>query len=209
MTTKARIYALKNIGLFTAAYLLVAVVSSIRAQNWEFAYYIAVVLILAACVLWVHLRVRLSKGVVWALSIWGLLHMAGGLVPLPPGWSYQGDTAVFYSWWLIPDLLKYDHVIHAYGFGVATVMCWQIIRSGLRSVQPTLGILVFCALTSLGLSALNEIVEFAAVLLIPDTNVGGYVNTGWDLVSNLVGTILGIIWILWKEKSSTSAPSAR
>ena len=37
------------------------------------------------------------------------------------------------------------------------------------------------------LGALNEVVEFVAVLLIPNTNVGGYINTSWDLVANLVG----------------------
>jgi hypothetical protein len=40
---------------------------------------------------------------------------------------------------------------------------------------------------SLGFGALDEVVKFVAVLLIPNTNVGGYVNTGWDLVSNLFG----------------------
>jgi len=25
----------------------------------------------------------------------------------------------------IPDLLKYDHVVHAYGFGVTTLACWE------------------------------------------------------------------------------------
>jgi hypothetical protein len=40
----------------------------------------------------------------------------------------------------------------------------------------------------MGFGALNEVVEFAATQLLPDTNVGGYVNTGWDLVFNLVGS---------------------
>jgi hypothetical protein len=49
----------------------------------------------------------------------------------------------------------------------------------------------------LGFGALNEVVEFAATLLVPETNVGGYVNTGWDMVSNLVGatTAAAAIWM--------------
>ena len=45
----------------------------------------------------------------------------------------------------------------------------------------------------MGLGALNEVVEFVAVLTMPETNVGGYTNTGWDLVSNLAGaTAMGV-----------------
>lgn len=42
----------------------------------------------------------------------------------------------------------------------------------------------------MGFGALNEVVEFCATLLVPDTNVGDYANTGWDLVSNFAGTLL-------------------
>jgi hypothetical protein len=44
---------------------------------------------------------------------------------------------------------------------------------------------------------LNEIVEFAATLLVPETNVGGYLNTGWDLVANATGatTAALVIWL--------------
>jgi hypothetical protein len=42
----------------------------------------------------------------------------------------------------------------------------------------------------MGFGALNEVIEFIAVLTIPNTNVGGYVNTGFDLVSNLVGCVI-------------------
>ena len=34
-----------------------------------------------------------------------------------------------------------------------------------------------------------------ATLLVPETNVGGYVNTSWDLVSNLIGAIAAAIWL--------------
>ncbi len=42
----------------------------------------------------------------------------------------------------------------------------------------------------MGLGAMNELVEFAATKLLPGTNVGGYDNTGWDLVANLVGCVI-------------------
>lgn len=61
-------------------------------------------------------------------------------------------------------------------------------------MRPTFGMLTLCAAGGMGFGALNEVIEFIAVLTIPNTNVGGYENTGWDLVANLVGTILaGVI----------------
>ena len=39
----------------------------------------------------------------------------------------------------------------------------------------------------MGFGALNEVIEFIATLMVPNTNVGGYVNTGWDLVANMIG----------------------
>jgi hypothetical protein len=53
--------------------------------------------------------------------------------------------------------------------------------------EPTPGLMVLAATAGMGLGALNEVVEFLATLALPNTNVGGYLNTGWDLVANLVG----------------------
>ena len=70
------------------------------------------------------------------------------------------------------------------------------VRSGDGTpLKPTPGMLCLCAAAGMGFGALNEIVEFFAVLMLPETNVGGYTNTGWDLVSNLVGATLAVIVI--------------
>ena len=49
----------------------------------------------------------------------------------------------------------------------------------------------------MGFGALNEVIEFVATLTVPETNVGGYVNTGWDLVSNMIGSITAAVLIWW------------
>ncbi|MCP5549285.1 MAG: DUF2238 domain-containing protein [Akkermansiaceae bacterium] len=186
---------LMALGLFTSAYLAIsAIVSSLRG-NGEFVFYIVVMLILIGAILHVHRRVALTGGILWGLTIWGLLHMAGGLVPLPEGVPFNGDQRVLYSWWLIPNRLKYDQVVHAYGFGITTWMCWHILRTTLRDPsgvhpRPTFGLLVLCGAAGMGFGALNEVIEFFATLSLPNTNVGGYENTGWDLVSNLVGCVI-------------------
>ena len=175
-------------GGFALAYTLASVPVALAAGNNEFLFYIVVMVVLGAAVALVHVRVRLTDATLWALSAWGLLHMAGGLVPLPAGWPANTDTRVLYNLWLIPDLLKYDQVVHAYGFAVTTWVCWQGLRAATRdAVRPTFGVLVLCAAAGVGFGAMNEVVEFIATRVFPKTNVGGYENTGWDLVANAVG----------------------
>lgn len=183
-----------GVGRFTAAYLLAAAVAAVVLRNGEFLFYILTMLALVAAVAAVHRRVSLSLGALWGLSLWGLLHMIGGLVPIPDQWPHSGQPVV-YSLWLIPGHLKYDQVIHAYGFGITTWVCWQGLRKAARVQRPTFGLLVLAGAASLGFGALNEVIEFAATLLMPETNVGGYINTGWDLVSNLVGVVIAMVLI--------------
>ena len=174
---------------FTLLYVLASAPYAYASKNSEFIFYIGVLVLLIGLVGWVHRKVHLHIACLWMLSAWGLAHMAGGLVHV------SDEVGVLYSLWLIPDLLKYDQLVHAFGFGVSTWVVWQGLRANLTDARPTLGMLFICACAGLGLGALNEIVEFLAVLTIPDTNVGGYTNTGWDLVANLVGATLAAIAI--------------
>ena len=196
------------VGAFTALYMLLAIVAAVRTGNGEFVFYIVVMFILIAGVMAVYRRAGLTVATLWALAVWGLLHMAGGLVPVPESWPINGDIRVLYSWWLIPDLLKYDHVVHAYGFGVTTWVCWQGLCGAVGPRRPTFGTMVLCAAAGLGFGALNEVVEFIATLLT-DTNVGGYVNTGWDLVANTAGaTIAATLIYITHRTGDHATPSS-
>ena len=189
---------------FTLAYLIAAGAAALATGNGEFLFYIGAMVVLLAVVAAAHRRVGFTAGVLWGLSIWGLVHMAGGIVPVPASWPINGEVRVLYSWWIIPDRLKYDQVVHAYGFGVTTFVCWQGLQAILRDVgepaiRPTLGMLTLCTAASLGFGALNEVIEFAATRIMTDTNVGDYTNTGWDLVSNSVGAIAAAVVIRIKS----------
>jgi hypothetical protein len=183
------------------SYLTTALIIAVVRGNLEFLFYIAVMLILIGCVWSVHRYVGLSSGALWGLSIWGLAHMAGGLLAVPGDWPVSSESRILYTLWLIPGRLKYDHVVHAYGFGMTTWVCWQGLRSVIRRrggvAVPTLGLMVLSTSAALGFGALNEVVEFVATLLVPETNVGGYRNTGWDLISNLSGATIAatLIWL--------------
>ena len=198
----------RRVAVFTFLYLAVSAWAAAVRGNREFVFYLVVMCLLAAAVIEVHRRVGLSSGVLWCLSLWGLMHMAGGLLPVPESWPINGEMRVLYSWWIVPERLKYDHITHAFGFGVTTWLCWQGVRrllatqsaQPIMTVRPTFGMLVVCAAAGMGFGALNEVVEFAATRLMPETNVGGYVNTGWDLVANLVGCTIAASLIAWSSR---------
>ncbi len=210
----AEVAALWPVATFTLAYVTVALVFALIRGSPEFLVYIAVLIVMMGVVWAVHRRIQLHMASLWALSLWGLAHMVGGLLVVPTGWPTSEPSRVFYTWWLIPERLKYDHVVHAYGFGITTWVCWQGIRAALKrrdqSTDPTTGLLVLTAAAGMGFGALNEVIEFVATLLVPETGVGGYVNTGWDLVANLVGATVAVTLIrIIEGRPSTSGGKKR
>lgn len=159
--------------------------------NREFVFYVVVLIVLVAVIFAMHRRVGFSPWLLRGLALWAVLHMAGGLVPVPSHWPTQGEHHVLYSLWLVPGWLKYDQLVHAYGFGITTWAFWQAMGCFVgSSLRPTAGVLFTCVAAAMGCGAANEVVEFIAVLTVPETNVGGYENTGWDLVANAVGAII-------------------
>lgn len=194
---------------FTVVYLVPFGAACLRGGNREFLLYLAVMLGLMPLVAWLHTRIGLHVATLWGLSLWGLAHLAGGLVRIPERWPHD-DTPVLYDLWLVPGRLRYDQIVHALGFGLSTWLCWQGLRAAFRAagvaLRPSPGLLLLCVLAGMGLGALNEVVEFVATLTIPNTNVGGYENTGWDLVFNMLGACLAAILIFL---GSTPEPAAR
>ncbi len=180
------VFTLGYVGLFTAWFLL--------RGNFEFIVYVVTMAVL----IWLIARSLASAAyppaMLWALSLWGLAHMAGGGVPVGDG--------VLYSMPVFPviatgemTILKYDQIVHAYGFGVTAWVLWHLLARFHPSLRGSKAILVFPALAAMGLGAVNEIIEFTAVLLVPDTNVGGYINTALDLCFNALGAVLAMVLV--------------
>jgi hypothetical protein len=202
-----------GLSIFSAIYIVAFAALALRRGNAEFVMYTGVVIFAAALVVWLDSRVaRIPAWILWCLSVWGLAHMLGGNLPLTRS---DGERIVLYSLWLIPfnateGYLKYDQVIHAFGFFTSTCVVATMLRPALREdSRANFGPHALAALGGMGLGALNEVVEFAAVLTLPDTNVGGYINTGWDLVYNAIGATIGglLMWRLARRGRSAAAPA--
>ncbi len=171
---------------FTFTYLSIGLFYAVGKANWEFVLYIPIVFLLGLIVMAMRKRAGFSNGLLWCLSIWGLLHVMGGLVPLPEAWKSASEMRVLYSWEMIPGILVYDKPVHAFGFAVATWACWQGIKKAADLSAPTIGTVTLALLAGNGLGAMNEVIEFIAAQTMK-TNVGGYVNTGGDLIANFLG----------------------
>lgn len=160
--------------------------------NREFLWYIVTLLVLVALVGVGQRKAAFPAPILWALSLWGFVHMAGGGVPV-------GDT-VLYGHVVLPVLqagelvlLRYDQLVHFYGFSITAWLLWHLLRRHYPDMDGRMSIYVFATLGSMGLGAVNEMIEFAAVLMFPQTNVGGYVNTALDLVFNAGGAITAMV----------------
>ena len=196
-----------TIALFTAAYVLAFTAWFLIRGNFEFVVYVLTMLVLITLVGRSLRSAEYPGSMLWALSFWGLLHMAGGGVPI-------GET-VLYSAQVVPitsesgemTLLKYDQIVHAYGFGVTAWVLWHLMRRHYPALAGTKTILVYPALGAMGLGAINEIVEFIAVLSVPETNVGGYLNTALDLVFNAVGAVVAMAAVAIGDKRDQSRDS--
>jgi hypothetical protein len=117
-----------------------------------------------------------------------LLHLSGGLLPGP-------DEAILYDQWLVPGVLKYDQLVHFVNCAALALACFVVLRRWLRPGIALVGPAFAAAAMACGLGAVNEVFEYLASLLFHDLDVGGYDNTGWDLVFNLAGALTMATWL--------------
>lgn len=138
----------KPILAFTLLYLIGFSAFYIGAANYEFLLYIAVIVIAFALILSSNRIFNYSNLTLWGLSIWGLLHMAGGGVPVGDG--------VLYSVILVPisetyEIFKFDQFVHMFGFGVGTILMFELLWPSLKNkVEHKKALLLVVVMAGLG-----------------------------------------------------------
>ena len=183
---------------FTLAGLLTLL--TLVAQNYEFLLYAVTVIVLVAIIYKTDQYFGFARIGLWLFNGWLVLHILGGLA------SYDGVR--FYDLILLDlvgapyDILKYDQFVHFYCYFVISVLMWSVVR---KIAKPDASVPVVCVVTVLAASsvgALNEIIEFLAVVLFETQGVGGYTNTAIDLVANLAGAIAGTLFMLTRQQKA-------
>ena len=195
----------KGILAFTIVYLLYFGQFYVRELNYEFIAYAGLILVIIVALYGTLHLTKFPLYIVAGLSIWGLLHMMGG--------SVMTSDGVLYAWKMYPFfdgggdfyILKFDQLVHGGLYGVVALMFLHLLRevAGIRTHTGLVAVIAIMA--SLGVSAINEIIEFTAVVLAPETGVGGYYNTLLDIIFNFAGACFAVIgyFLIKKLKSRT------
>ena len=179
-----------TLAAFTAVFL--------SQGNFEFILYAATLTVLIGLVQWSDRHLHYPPMVKWCFWLWLVMHMCGGFVHIGGGRLY--DIV------LIPlagepfHILRYDQFVHAFcyfmiGGLLQTIIGWLAMPS-----SPRGWLALVTVLAALGIGALNEIIEFSAVVFFDaGDGVGGYYNNALDNVFNGLGALAALAWFVpWR-----------
>ena len=166
-------------------------------QNYEFLLYAITVIFLIVILYKTDQYFNYKLLGLWLFNIWLILHVLGGLA------SYQGVR--LYDLMLLNlvgdpyHILKYDQFVHFYCYVVMGILMWSVVQKIMKQNASNAVVCIVTILAASSLGAVNEIIEFFAFVMIGTEGVGGYINTAIDLVANLLGAIVGTLYMYAKQ----------
>ena len=169
------------------ALLALFIGAAIFRGNYEFLFYSATLVVLLAILYFLDRRFTFSALALWGFNLWLLMHLLGGMASIDEVRLY--DYIIVHLVGAPHDIFKYDQFVHIYCYVVMAMLVFEVLDEQLGARR----VLLFwiTVLAASGIGGLNEVVEFAAVVVVGSTGVGGYENTALDLVGNLLGAIIG------------------
>lgn len=183
--------------IINAIYLLIASFYYLSRKNYEFIMYVGIIILIFIIILFTINKINYPNIVLIGLTIWGIMHMIGGVLI---------GNSVIYSKILINiigepyNILKYDQFVHVFGFAIATLMMFVLLKPFLKfPIKKWSSISILVIMAGFGIGALNEMIEFSAVVLMPETGVGGFINTSLDLIADFIGACIAMIYIRIKK----------
>tara|TARA_Y100000310_G_scaffold336732_1_gene422062 strand:- start:251 stop:862 length:612 start_codon:yes stop_codon:yes gene_type:complete len=174
---------------FMFAYTAIFSVYALLNRNFEFVYYTVIMIVLILYIYKKQHSLWLSNNIVVGLAIIGLLHIFGG------GFSVDGTRIYDLTFY---NTIRYDNLVHGFSMFVITFVSYNLIRPivSKRLLRNRIYFVLLIFLVSLGIGAVNEIIEFIAVILFDaGFRVGDFYNTGWDLIFNSVGILAALAFI--------------
>jgi hypothetical protein len=177
-----------------AAIVSLAVVGAVRHAPLTIPYLFLVVTI-GAVVVVADDRVRFSRIALTGLGVWATMHLAGGLIELDDGRILY--NTMFTRW------IHFDNVVHFIGFGSAGLASLEALVATTATTFSRRVTWTITWLAAMGVGAFNEVVEFGATHVLQGTNVGGYQNTGRDLVANMLGGAAAGWWAAYGARTTS------
>ncbi len=186
---------LKLMLYFTISYLILFTILAIIKSNYEFLYYTFIMSAIILLIVFHYKKAHLTKHILLGLTILGAMHIFGGN-------TYIFGTRL-YDLYLIPNLLKYDNLVHSFGTFVATFAIYNILNPHLdkKMKHNSLILSIIMMSIAMGIGAYNEVLELFAVLFLGAAKqVGDYFNNAFDLVYNLIGSVIASFFIIKYHK---------
>lgn len=190
----------KSVLAFSALYLLIGGAYFLQDLNFEFVIYVGVIIAAFALLFGTLSITKFPTYLLWLISIWGLLHILGGSVQTPDGVLFAYRIYPFLDLGGEFYILKYDQVVHAYLYGVMALVFFHVLTRTLQSIGPIWLLVLVALMASMGVSAMNEIMEFLIAITLERNGVGGYENAMLDLVFNFSGAVIATALLLLFKK---------
>jgi len=170
---------------------------SVWSKNYSFTYFAFVIVCLIYVAVAHYKTLNLNRGVVFGLSIFGFLHLLGGNY-------FLSDGTLLYYYEFIPGFFRYDNLIHFFGTSLGTIVVHNILKPHIDKYIFLKHEFLFYFLLFLmveGMGALNEVIEFFAVIHLDSANIiGGYLDNSLDLVFNMLGAITSCLLLVKRNK---------
>jgi hypothetical protein len=148
----------------------------------EFFIYAGIILAGILFLWWTFRDHAFDTSVLVLLQAGILMHFAGAFVPIEAGRLYDAHLfGIRYD--------KYVHVVNAFAVAFLMGRLFQI-----QGIPLTWLNAILLVLAVLGLGAIVEMVEYAVVLTVESNGVGGYDNNMQDLLGNLCGSVIYVLY---------------
>lgn len=172
--------------------------------NYEFIIYVGVIIFFLLLILVSIKKVNYTPSALVGLTVWSALHLAGGGIIIGDGRLYDFILIRLSDTW---PIWRYDQLVHMWGFGACTLVVFSLLAGHLeKPLRGSVTLYIVLVMAGLGIGALNEIIESIVSLIVPESGVGGYINTLLDLCADLIGAVLGLLYIRLRYlKTSTGS----
>lgn len=168
------------------------------AKNYEFLLYTFTIGLLIWLIHITNKKMNYSNLAKYGFSAWLFLHFAGGSFKIAGTRLYD---FIIFNWIGEPlNILRYDQFIHAYCYFVIGLFVYALVKKIYKPGTNKIILALTAILTAEGVGAINEIIELSTVVLFGATGVGNYFNNALDLVFNLIGATIAIIFAMKQDK---------
>ncbi len=160
--------------------------------NREFLLYAVSLAVLIGVVQASDRRMRYAAAVKWCFWLWLVMHMCGGFVHLNGVRLY--DVVLVRLVGEPYQILRYDQFVHAFCYFTIGGLLHAVVSALAAPAAPRWGVALLTFLAALGVGAVNELIEFAAVAGFGTDGVGDYTNNALDNVFNALGALAALAW---------------